>query len=152
VDAVEQLLAIEEIKKLKARYFTTLDAHDWDGYVAVFTEDAVMDLAEEMKLHQGEAVDAGADPVSRGRDAIAAFIAGALDEAVSVHEGHMPVIDVIGPDTAKGTWQLHDWVDFGTRSFHGYGHYHEEYRRVDGRWLISSMRIRRIRIDWTDTD
>jgi SnoaL-like domain len=148
VGDLERLVAIEEIKQLKARYFRTLDDHDWDAYVAAFTEDAVMDLTEEMARHAGAAVDAGTDPVSKGRQAIRRFIAGALDGSVSVHEGHMPIIEITGPDTARGTWSLHDWVSFPDSQFHGYGHYHEEYRKVDGKWLISFMSISRIRIAW----
>jgi ketosteroid isomerase-like protein len=152
VGDLDRLVAVEEIKQLKARYFTALDAQDWDAYVAVFTEDAVMDLAEEMQAHSGEAVDAGTDPVSRGREAIRTFIAAALEGSVSVHEGHMPVIEITGPDTARGTWGLHDWITFADKGtqFHGYGHYHEEYGKVDGEWLISFMSISRIRVDWSD--
>ncbi|WP_326643029.1 nuclear transport factor 2 family protein [Nonomuraea fuscirosea] len=29
----------------------------------------------------------------------------------------------------------------------GYGHYHERYRRVDGRWRIQTMTLTRLRID-----
>lgn len=28
---------------------------------------------------------------------------------------------------------------------HGYGHYHEKYRRVDGTWLISYRNLARLR-------
>jgi ketosteroid isomerase-like protein len=150
LDQLERLVAIEEIKQLKAQYFMALDAQDWDAYVSVFTEDAVMDLSEEMQLHeQGD--DSGNDPVSHGREAIASFISGALDGGVTVHEGHMPVIQITGSDTATGIWQLHDWVQYETVQFHGFGHYHESYRKVDGRWLISFMTITRIRIDWSPT-
>lgn len=148
MDAIERLVAIEEIKQLKARYFRALDAQDWDAYVGVFCEDGVIDLTEEMKRHAGEANDAGTNPLSRGREEIRAFISSALEGGVSVHEGHMPIIDVTGPDSATGTWQFHDWITYGDTGFHGYGHYQEEYRRVDGRWLISFMSISRIRLDW----
>jgi len=35
---------VEEIKKLKARYFRGLDTRDWDLYASVFAEDVVVDL------------------------------------------------------------------------------------------------------------
>ena len=38
---MNRLLAIEEIKQLKARYFRFLDTKDWAGLTTVFTPDAV---------------------------------------------------------------------------------------------------------------
>jgi len=43
---VEKLLALEEIKQLKARYFRCMDKKDWKGYLAVFTPDATLDSSE----------------------------------------------------------------------------------------------------------
>jgi hypothetical protein len=152
MDALERLDAIEQIKRLKARYFLTLDDHDWDGYAAVFTEDGLLDLEEEQEFHRGKAVDPGpAGPpwVARGRDQIKEFITAALDTSVSVHEGHTPTIEITGPDSATGVWGLHDYITFPDgSSFHGYGRYHETYRKVSGDWLIASMSISRIRLDW----
>ena len=34
---------IEQIKKLKARYFRALDAQDWELYASVFAPDVVVD-------------------------------------------------------------------------------------------------------------
>ena len=39
----EQLLAVEEIKQLKARYFRCMDTKDWAGFEAVFAPDATVD-------------------------------------------------------------------------------------------------------------
>ena len=30
---------------------------------------------------------------------------------------------------------------------HGYGHYHETYAKVDGRWLIRTTTLTRLRVD-----
>jgi len=30
---------------------------------------------------------------------------------------------------------------------HGYGHYHDEYRKVDGAWRIASSKLIRLRVD-----
>ena len=35
---------LEEIKKLKARYFRSLDSKDWETYAGVFAEDCAVDL------------------------------------------------------------------------------------------------------------
>ena len=54
--------------------------------------------------------------------------------------------------TAVGIWPMEDrlWStnDRGEEEYlHGFGHYHEEYRRVEGRWLISYRRLTRLRED-----
>lgn len=39
-------------------------------------------------------------------------------------------------------WWDNDGVE---ESLHGWGHYHEEYRKVDGVWLISHRKLTRLR-------
>lgn len=126
---------IEDIKKLKARYFRALDSKDWDTYAQVFAEDCVVDLRPAGgALHHGRA----------------AFRAYASELAIvqSCHHGHMPEIDLTGPDTATGVWGLEDyniWED-GSQN-HGWGHYLETYVKRDGRWTIKTMTLSYLRID-----
>jgi hypothetical protein len=40
----DKLLAIEEIRLLKARYFRFLDSHDWVGFRSIFADDAVFEM------------------------------------------------------------------------------------------------------------
>ena len=37
---------IEAIRRLKARYFRTMDTKDWDGMRQVFADDVVIDTSE----------------------------------------------------------------------------------------------------------
>ncbi|MGH6739732.1 MAG: nuclear transport factor 2 family protein [Bradyrhizobium sp.] len=46
MDAVAKLIAIEEIKQVKARYFRLMDTRDFDGMADVFCRDAVFDCSE----------------------------------------------------------------------------------------------------------
>lgn len=126
---------LEELKKLKARYFRGLDSKDWDLYRDVFTEDVVVDLST-----------VGGDAY-RGRDAFMAYVRG-LQLVQSVHQGHMPEIELTSADTATGVWSFEDynlWED-GSQN-HGYGHYLETYQKVDGRWRIKTMRLSYLRIE-----
>jgi uncharacterized protein (TIGR02246 family) len=136
---LRRLLDIEEIKALKARYFRTLDQQDWDGFANVFTEDAVLEVP-----------DAGV--VERGGATIAASVSAALTNARTVHHGHMPEIEITGPDTARGTWAMFDYVEWpagesGRVGMHGYGHYNEEYARANGAWRIAKTTLTRLRVD-----
>jgi hypothetical protein len=46
---------------------------------------------------------------------------------------------------------MHDVLRFPPGSaigeIRGYGHYHETYRRINGRWVIQTSTLRRLRID-----
>jgi uncharacterized protein (TIGR02246 family) len=139
-DRLQQLLDIEAIKQLKARYFRAIDTKDWNAFAEVFTPDAVMELPE-------------ADGEERGRDAIVAAVSAILEGARTVHHGHMPEIEITGPDSATGVWAMADYVEWprletGARvGIIGYGHYRERYLRADGGWRIAHLRLERLRVD-----
>jgi len=127
---------IEAIRRLKARYFRTMDTKDWDGMRQVFTEDVVIDTSEA-----GGAIVSGASEFM-------AFLLERLDGAVTVHQGHMPEIEVTSETTATGIWALNDIVIWpnGMR-LDGYGHYHETYEKADGEWRIKSSKLTRLHVD-----
>jgi hypothetical protein len=146
MDTVDRMQAIEEIKQLKARYFRCMDTKDWAGFEKVFSADAVMDMRGEMRDGTTEG-----DGLVEGAPAIAQFVRGAVDAVTTVHHGHMPEIELTGPDTARGVWAMEDmlrWPPGGPiAELHGYGHYHEEYTRVDGEWRIAHIKLTRLRVD-----
>lgn len=146
LDPLRTLEAVEAIRCLKARYFRCLDTKDWNGFAAVFAPGAVMDMAEA----------AGGDPLpdatSRGPLDIAAYVRRSVEGMVTVHHGHMPEIEVTSDTTAEGVWAMEDLLrwsgpDGTTGGLHGFGHYHETYEKVDGRWLIATIRLTRLRVD-----
>ena len=142
MDEVERLIAIEEIKQLKARYFRCMDTKDWDGLAGVFAPDAVMDMSGET---------GGDDGVVRGRAEIVEFVRGAIESVETVHHGHTPEIEITSPSTARGIWAMEDrlrWRDGGPlRTMHGAGHYHETYERIEGEWFIRTTTLTRLRVD-----
>lgn len=146
MDTVERLEAIEEIKQLKARYFRCMDTKDWDGFTAVFAPDAHMDVSGELSADVSDGRG-----VTTGNREIAAFVRGAIDDVTTVHHGHTPEIDVTSPTNATGTWAMEDhlWWPEGSpiATMHGYGHYHETYEKQEGRWLIASTTLTRLRTD-----
>ncbi len=129
---------IEAIRRLKARYFRLMDTKDWDGMREVFTDDVVIDTSE-----------AGGQ-VARGADEFMAFLGEALDDAVTVHQGHMPEIDLTSETTATGIWALNDIIIWSSgMRLDGYGHYHETYEKSDGEWRIKSSKLTRLHTDFT---
>jgi hypothetical protein len=146
IDPVEEITAIEAIKRLKASYFRCMDTKDWDGFAEVFAPDAVMDMSAEMR--DGKTEGSG---ITTGNHEIAAFVRTAVDAVQTVHHGHMPEIELTSPTTATGIWAMEDKLRWPAgspiRTMHGYGHYHETYEKVDGRWRIKTITLTRLRVD-----
>jgi hypothetical protein len=140
-DLLRRLLDIEEIKQLKARYFRLYDARRWDEFRALLTDDVHVS-AEGLETAYDNADDYVRSAIERNPD----------NAAQSVHHGHMPEIEIKDDGTAVGTWSMFDYVERVTADGarlvrQGYGRYDEEYRKENGSWKISSMRLSRSRLD-----
>ncbi len=140
LDALE---SIESIKQVQARYFRFVDEKNYDGLAALFTPDAKV-------VTDGITWDPVTEMVNAIRDWVGA--------APSVHHGHMPEIEITGPDTASGILAMEDLLTYpagkdAPEGHDGYGQYRETFRRVGGRWLIDSLVLTRFRMDplenWT---
>ena len=130
---------IEAIKQLKARYFRTMDFKDWDAMRQQFCDDIRMDSSES-----------GGEVLS-GADNCIAFLQSAIGDVITVHHGHMPEIEVTSATEATGIWAMEDmlrWPD--GRELHGYGHYHETYAKIDGCWRIKTLKLTRLRMDFSE--
>jgi uncharacterized protein (TIGR02246 family) len=124
----------EAIKKLKARYFRFLDTKGWKEFGELFAEDAFFVSPETGR------------PTVRGREAIVERVRTFVKDAVTVHHGHMPEIELTGPATATAIWAMSDLLDDGTRVVEGRGHYEETYVKVEGEWKIRSSKLTRLRL------
>ena len=87
-----------------------------------------------------------------GREHLTNSIRGMLGSSTHVttaHHGHTPEIVLTSDTTATGIWAMEDelwWTNGDVEEhLHGYGHYHEEYRKVEGKWLISYRKLTRLR-------
>ncbi|KHK89810.1 nuclear transport factor 2 family protein [Novosphingobium malaysiense] len=154
MDAVTRLLAIEDIKQLKARYFRCMDAKDWDALVNVFTPDAHFDMSQAWSVpdpNSGQWVPPFDDNFKLvGRDAFVAMLKDALGPMHTVHHGHCPEITVQDAEHASGIWAMEDIIRNGANqprhSLHAYGHYHETYLKTESGWQIAEMRLTRLYI------
>ncbi len=130
---------VEAVKRLKARYFRTIDTKDWDALRQVFKDDVTVDTT------------ASGGNVVTGAAQFVAFLREAIGDVVTVHHGHTPEIEITSPSTATGVWGMEDrlrWPD--GRELRGYGHYHETYEKADGSWRISTLKLTRLRLDMTE--
>ncbi len=141
---IERLLAIEEIKQVKARYFWGLDHKDWDLWRREV-------WAPDGELHVPEFRP---EPFS-GLDAVIAYVSESVGDQVSVHHGHMPIIDFTSDTSASVIWAMEDRL-YRTKEFplydgstylHGWGHYRETYVRLDTGWRIRTSQLTRLRVE-----
>lgn len=129
----EDLVQIEEIKRVKYAYLRCLDQKDWDGLARVIHPDATASYS-------------GGRYTYEGRDEIVGFISRNMgrEQFHSSHRVHHPEIDVDG-DRATGTWALEDIVLDTDWNFvlMGAAFYEDTYRREGGRWWIEHTGYRR---------
>lgn len=152
---LQDLIAIEEIKKLKARYFRGVDTKDWALLGDTLAEDVICDYTgatTDPETGVNAAPDTTGAPLVGRKTAIDA-IAAVLAKVTTVHHGHMPEIDITGENTATGVWSMVDLLRFPkgqkVKEVVAYGHYHETYERIDGHWKIKTLRLPRLRVDVT---
>ena len=123
----ENLVDIEQIKRLKYKYLRCLDQKLWDEMGECFVADAT-------------AAYSGGKYSYDGRDAILEFLVKSMgeDTFLSSHRVHHPEIDLVGPTRARGVWALEDVV-IETKweiTIRGAAFYEDEYVVRDGRWRI----------------
>jgi SnoaL-like domain len=151
MDTLAQLMAIEHIKQLKARYFRTMDTRDFDAMALVFCRDALFDCTEGFGCAPvGGVWEGEVGPVTRGRDAIITWIRGAFANQTSVHHGHSHEVTIDSDTEAHGIVAMEDYIralDRRTKLVHGTGHYHEHYRFEDGEWRIAKTKLTRLFVD-----
>ena len=136
MDAIAQLQAVEEIKRLKARYCRLVDHNRREDLRHLFTDDIVYEF-------QGWKKGRGADTFAGSAEDFA--------DRHSFHRVFMPDIEILSETTARGVWAMVDIIEYpassGKAGFRGYGYYHEEYRKVNGAWRISSLLLVRHRTE-----
>jgi hypothetical protein len=153
IDPIDQLLAIEEIKALKARYFRLVDTKDWQALGGVFAPDVAFDRTYGGTT-QDPATGIWSPPlpdvplVVTGRENVVQMVRNATERFHTVHAGFAPEIAVIDADHATGVWAMRDEISHldGSPVLIGAGHYHETYRRLADGWAIATVRLTRLSI------
>ncbi|WP_431961766.1 nuclear transport factor 2 family protein [Actinacidiphila sp. bgisy160] len=148
---VERLTAIEELRRLMARYVRYADQKRWQDLAALFTPDGTFTPHKP---------DGSVWLRMNGRADIAATIGGSSGpDDVLVHHLFSDEIDVESATGARGTWSMEDIItrpedaetnpDFPFKGMHGFGHYHARFVKADGAWYIAELEQTRLRLDFT---
>lgn len=139
---IEELLARESIRQTLVGYTMSGDRLRVDEFIAVFTEDAVL---ESERVPESDAFR------YEGREAIRAWMSRwmSADGAQTAHQAtfirhHLSTsqIDFTDADTAKARTYWTAYTDIGPDHC---GYYIDVLRRSGDRWLISH---RKVRLDW----
>ncbi|MDB5724029.1 MAG: hypothetical protein JWQ16_783 [Novosphingobium sp.] len=145
MDDIERLIAIEQIKQVKAKYFWGLDHKDWDLWRRdVWAPDARLEVPEVNEVHE---------PLEK----VIQWVSSRVADQVSVHHGHQPIIEFTTDREAKVIWSMEDRLyrskdhplEDGSTYLHGFGHYHETYVHLAVGWRIRSSRLTRLRVEMT---
>lgn len=137
---LQQLGALEDIRRTKASYCRYVDLKQWDSFRQLFTPDV------HLTFHgvDGAVLNEFAD--------LASFVeltANTLRGAQTIHQVHNPEIELTSSTTATAIWSMEDRIIFPDgvegpfREMHGYGHYHEALELGGGRWLIRRLSLKR---------
>jgi hypothetical protein len=137
VRAIDRLVAIENIKLLRARWCRFLDERRWNDVEALLSDDASLDLS-------------GATPelaIVRGAGAIRDFVAGRYGgNAMLLHLNFLPEIEILSENNATGIWRqevfLKDRYVENVHHGHGYGTVHDRYEKHSGVWKIQSIYLK----------
>lgn len=134
----EDLLEIEEIKRVKNLYADLYDGGRVEEALELFTDDAVCEFGPKYGNWNGKAE-------------IRAKYSGIWENARAnggkpyefMHAFTNPLITLTGPDTARGRWYLLEFTsrvgeDSPPRTF---GLYYDDYRKEDGQWKIARSRF-----------
>ena len=130
-ERIQRLEDIKEIQALKIAYARAADdRYNADRLAALFTEDAVWDGGEKFGMH-------------RGRQAIHDFFAPISETfTFALHYYMGPTIDIAPSGVAAtGHWYMWFPATISERAIFGAATYDEQYRKVDGRWYFSHLKL-----------
>ena len=139
---VEELLAREGIRQTMASYTVAGDRLRGDDFIAVFTDDAVLESegVPESDAFRYEGRQAIRNWIARWRPAADA----APTHRATFVRHHLSTtnIELTGPDTAKARTYWVAYTDIGPDHC---GYYIDVFRKTGEQWLIAH---RKVRLDW----
>ncbi|RYY26700.1 MAG: nuclear transport factor 2 family protein [Sphingomonadales bacterium] len=136
IGAIDRLVALEDIRNLKARRIRAMDEKRWSDYEAMHAEDHI-----SMTYAAGPAV---------GTRANTARLSATLDGVITVHHAHTPELELLTANTAQGVWAMEDMLFWkegeADHWLHGFGHYHERYRKGPNGWQFIYRQLTRLHV------
>ena len=127
--AIQELLDREAIRTLPHRYCHTVWQKDFDGYVNLFTPDGWISTSDPTL------------PRAQGHAELRKAIGEALETMKPRPFIHNHVVELLGPDRAKGTCYVEVRLLRDGKKCLMTGFYNDEYAKVGGEWKFKSRQI-----------
>lgn len=128
---LEWLVALENIKLLKARRDRFVDTKDWAAL-------------EALHVPEHHSYNGDYPPWTTAREMIC-NVREIMRDLRTAHQSHTPEITFESPSEASGIWAMTGislWNQGDEEHFFvATGHYFETYERRDGHWLFTSRRL-----------
>jgi len=152
LDDLQRLVAIEDIRRTKTRYWNGMDFNDPALLRSAFADGAVA-------LDYRGTPDGPKDGnYFTDADSCIEWLRTVLGPYVSSHQGHSVEVDFLSDTHAKATWSFSDhfWFKGEDESqmlpsllsqYKSWGHYIDEYTKGDGGWRISATTFRPLHIE-----
>ncbi|MCB2074182.1 MAG: nuclear transport factor 2 family protein [Novosphingobium sp.] len=139
-EGLDRLLALEDIKLLRAKYCRRIDSHRFSELADILTEDFLLDMSPT-----GKVLGAEVQPL-QGRDTIIAMMEQNFAPLkMLLHIVTIPEIEFQDGDHATGVWRQETFIKETRPDLPGsglaYATVSDTYRKEDGRWLIASVRV-----------
>lgn len=139
---IEWLVALEEIRQLKARRDRYVDAHDWDAYQALHAPDHVSYHAAIPGEEEPVAWTSSEEMIRNVRKIMTEI------DTITVHHSYDPEIVLDTLTSARGIWamtaaKVAEGLDGKPAWQITYGNYYETYEKRDGQWLFTTRRWHR---------
>ena len=144
IDPLVRLVAIEDIRVLRAQYWRFVDTKAWEEFGELLMPDCYFTNHES-------------DYTFAGKDQMRDQIRGILGEVFTFHAGHQSEITILDELHATGIWAISDYLVFpehvdypadpAIKTIRSVGYYFDTYEKVDGRWLFAGIDFHRFRTD-----
>lgn len=126
---MQNVIDREAIRALPARYCHCVWQKDLDGYANLFTDDGSFSTDDPSLPH------------AQGREGLRKMISNGLDTRKPRPFIHNHVVELLGPDRAKGTCYVEVRMLRDGKKWQLTGFYDDEYAKVGGEWKFKSRKI-----------
>jgi hypothetical protein len=129
---IERLMALEEIKRLKARRDRAADTKDWALYESLHAPDHVSENGDYGRW------TSAAEMIANTRKS--------MENPITLHHSHTPEIEFESRVLARCVWAM-EGMSFWKQGdqehwFQAFGHYFETCEKREGRWLFTSRSLK----------
>jgi len=140
MEGLQRLLAIEDIKLLRAKYCRSIDSHTFDRLHDVLTDDFLLDMSPTGKVLGSEV------PVVSGRDTVVGmFHASFTPLKKLLHIVTIPEIEFQDETHATGVWRQETFIKENRPDLAGlglaYATVFDTYRKEADGWRMASVRV-----------